>query len=216
MSAGDRLLLQDALAAAACIQDMWGLRGPDVLLVGSARRQRPDVGDLEFTCRAPAEGGPDVLFEAMDRTMAVEGLFGASTVPVAKPLKGFKRGFGYCDVLVDLHRQDNGAEFQVRVQIHRWAWDGANRGWIELMRTGPTDFGQWFLHAWKRHHGIQPEADASRDGRLIGVDGVPVPTPREEDAFTACGLTWIEPERREAFMANLNRNRSRDAAFLRS
>lgn len=201
MSTGDRLPLIDALLAAECIAGMWGLDREACPLVGSARRRAITVGDLEFIAPLPAPGVRDELFDRMDLTMGTGGLFGEGTVPVAKPLKGFKRGFGYCDTLVDVTNQATGQGFAIRVQIHRYAADGSNRGWIELMRTGPAEFGQFFLRAWKARHCIAPELEASIDGHLVNAARQRVPTPTEADAFRCCGLEPVEPTRRDAFAA---------------
>ena len=209
----NRLSLQDARAAAECVAGLWGLDTPDVLLAGSARRQRESVGDLEFTCRRPAEGEPDPLFARMAPTVRMGGLFaGDDKQPgvVAEALKGFVHHFGYADLLVDLVRTD-GVEFKVRVQLHRWEPDGVNRGWIELMRTGPVEFGKWFLNTWRRRWHLKGES--SVDGRLVDGAGRPVPCPTERACFMAAGVEFIEPERRDAFAQLRNGSTSRDKAF---
>lgn len=197
MSAGARLRLADALAAAECIRGMWGLDAPACALVGSARRETITVGDLEFIAPMPEAIANDDLFDRMDRTMQTEGLFGAGTVPLARPLKGFRRGFLYCDTLVDLTNQATGEGLSVRVQIHRYAADGSNRGWIQLMRTGPAEFGEWFLRQWKSRHAIPPDQRASIDGHLVGPHGGRIPTPSEADCFVECGMKYVEPDRRD-------------------
>ena len=205
---GDRLKLHDALAAAECIRGMWGLDPETCLLVGSARREAISVGDLEFCAPMPAPGTRDELFERMDLTMQTGGLFGAGTVPVAQPLKGFRNRFYYCDTRVDLTHQETGKELSVRVQIHRYEADGSNRGWIELMRTGPSEFGEWFLAAWKAFWKMPIGRRASIDGHLVNDVGARVPTPTEADCFRQIGMAWISPDRRDAF-AEAARHRSR-------
>lgn len=215
MSEGARLDLGEALGAAECIARMWGITGDDALLVGSARRRRPTVGDIEFTCRRPAPGERDVLFDAMDPTMETGGLFGAGTVPIARPLKGFKRGFGYCDCLVEVTNEITRQAVRVRVQIHRWDPDGFNRGWIELMRTGPSGFGIHFLAAWKKRWGIPPSAKASVDGMLFNAAGNQVKVATESEAFIKCGMSWVAPEQRDVFIAQVDAARGRDQAYAR-
>lgn len=211
----NRLSLAEARAAAECVAGLWGLNTPDVLLVGSVRRQRDSVGDLEFTCRRPAEGEPDPLFARMAPTVRVGGLFAAEDdrpEVVATGLKGFVTHFAYTDLLVDLTRTD-GVPFAVRVQIHRWEPDGVNRGWIELMRTGPLEFGKWFLNTWRRRW--QLKGEASVDGMLVYGSGHPAATPTEADCFRLAGINFIEPDRRDAFAAQRGGTTHRDQAFLR-
>lgn len=211
----NRLSLEEAKAAATCIVGLWGLHTPDVLLVGSARRQRESVGDLEFTCRRPAECERDVLFEAMSPTVRLGGLFAADDERpevVAEALRGFSPHFGYADLIVDLTRTD-GHPFRVRVQIHRWDPDGLNRGWIEIMRTGPVEFGMWFLKAWKRRWDLKGEA--SIDGRLVDGAGQQVPVRTELEAFKAAGMNYVEPDRRDAVALASMGQKQRTESFLR-
>lgn len=202
MSDGARLSLMEAQAAAACVAQLWGMTTPDVLLVGSTRRQRPTVGDLEFTCRRPADDEPDELFSRMVPHIRIGGLFAgtADDDKIGDAVKGFRSHFAYCDMLLNLHEPcPGGRELVVRVQIHRWDPDGLNRGWIELMRTGPAEFGEWYLRAWKRRWNIHGAGRASIDGRLVDAGGRPVPTRTEAECFRLCGLNYIEPDRRDAF-----------------
>lgn len=216
MSAGARLALEDAQAAAACVAWLWGLNTPDALLVGSARRCRPTVGDLEFTCRGVAEGEPDPLYDRMAKTVRLGGLFADRDADLpAEAVKGFSRGFAYTELLVHLRHDPTGAMTPVSVQVHRWDADESNRGWIELMRTGPLEFGQWFLSAWKKCWGIDPACQASIDGHLVDRSGARVSVVTEREAFRLCGLKWVAPHERDSFMAQVNAARARDQMYTR-
>jgi hypothetical protein len=216
MSEGNRLPLEDAQAAAAFIMLMWGLNTPDAMLAGSARRRRPTVGDLEFTCRGVAEGEPDPLYDRIAKTVRLGGLFGERDADLpAEAVKGFKRWFGYCELVVHLVHNPTGTAFSVPVQIHRWDANGSNRGWIELMRTGPLDFGIWFLTAWKKRWGIKPDHRASSEGTLYDGQGKAVWVATELEAFQMAGLKYVEPHERDAFMAQVNSARARDQMYTR-
>ncbi len=201
MSEGARLSLEDALAAATCVVNLWGLTTPDVLLVGSVRRRRPDVGDLEFTCRRPREDESDLLYDRMAPHVRVGGLFSATDEGrVAEAIKGFSKHFGYADLRLDLTNEATGKSLVIRVQIHRWEPDGHNRGWIELMRTGPQAFGIWFLKQWKARWHIPGNKEASHEGSLVDAAGNQVAVPTELDCFRRSGIPFIEPDARDAYI----------------
>lgn len=202
MSAGPRLPIGIAQEAARWLSGLWGLDQHAGLVVGSVRRGALDVGDLEFACRAPAPGKPDTLYDAIAETLETEGLFGASTVPVARTVAGVKRGFWAASMTVAMTHEASGQVIEaLPVQIFRWAADDRNRGWVTLRCTGPGEFGKWFLARWKRVYGIHPDAKASVDGHLVDRHGVIVPVLSEQECFEKCGMGWIDPSNRGKVVA---------------
>lgn len=204
MSSGPRLALKDAEGAALYLMQEWGMRGPDCMVVGSVRRQRPDVGDLELIAPLPPESARDELHDRIVASLppppaATDGLF-AAPAAIAKrqalrgaALKGLKPGFRSCELLVELLRKSTGEWHSLSVQIHRYT--PQNRGWIELMRTGPSELGILFLERWKKVYGLG-DSEASRSGHLRNSYGDIVPVRTEEEAFEKCGIPYVPPERR--------------------
>lgn len=197
MSAGPRLPLERADEAAACLMRWWGLEGTDAVVVGSVRRREPDVGDLEILApaahAAPLFGG-DPLYE---RIVAGVGRDRATDSPEVIPLRGLKPGFAAASLIACLFDTRTGHTIQMPVQVFRC--ESGCWGWAMLMRTGPADFGRWFLWQWKRAHGIPPERPASVDGWLVDARGERVPTETEAVCFREINLPVCPPERRRAF-----------------
>jgi len=197
MSAGARIPLEHADALAHRLYAAWSL-GAESIVVGSVRRRRDWVGDLELVmpCREPGE---DVEFSRIEATMgqkAEGGLFGG--VPaLGRPLRGLKPGFLAASLLVSLDETR-----EVGVQIFRYT--PRNRGWLLLERTGPMDFGRWFLGQWKVARGIptgDPKFRGSRDDHLLDRLGEIVDVFEEAECFKLAGVPYIAPHQRDAFMA---------------
>lgn len=197
MSTGARIPLARAQAVAAYLIDLWQLEGAHI--VGSVRRQRAEVGDLEMVIPAVSPTySIDSAYLAMEPTLAKTGtssLFDAPRRdPIGRALRGFNVGFLACSLEVGIKGTT------IPVQIYRYT--PQNFGWIMLMRTGPADFGKWFLGRWKDRHNIDHKSVlASMNGHLVDRHGAVIPTPTEDDAFALCGLKPLAPERRDEFVA---------------
>ena len=220
MSDGPRMTLDQARQVAKRLMTAWGIgeRRPDgqyaSLFAGSIRRQRPLVGDIDIV--APAVTGikkpvaaDDPLFARIDATMsnpyidqrnplfagacpAIEGEI------IGTAVKGLKPGFLAASIAL---RLEGGG--QIPVQVFRYV--PSNRGWVILQKTGPSDFGKWFLGKWKEHYGIPrgvDDANASVANHLLDGAGEMVHVPTEAEAFRLCGLAEIPPEQRDAFIEN--------------
>ncbi|MCW5777340.1 MAG: hypothetical protein KIS87_12955 [Phycisphaeraceae bacterium] len=197
MSAGPRLPLEHADAAAAFIMRCWGLEPPAAVVVGSVRRREPEVGDLEII--APA-ADPSPLFGGdplCERLLACVGSRRPDNMPEVTPLRGLKPGFAAASMTVSLY--DVGGRQMLHLPVQIFRYEPGNRGWHELMRTGPADFGRWFLTQWKRVHRIPHEQPASVNGWLVDASGERVIVERESDCFREINLPVCPPERRRAF-----------------
>lgn len=53
MSTGPRIPLARAVAAAQAVMALWGMTAPSCQIVGSVRRRKPDVGDIEIIAPLP-------------------------------------------------------------------------------------------------------------------------------------------------------------------
>lgn len=213
MSEGPRILLSEAVQVFNQLRDLW--RCPGLEVVGSVRRGLPHVGDLEVIAEIPAlamrkdaRRQDDPLFAAINATMhnpwvedARGGLFdprpetqSIEQLPrVGRAIRGLRPGFKACSLEVDPWGKT------IPLQVYRYT--PINRGWITLMRTGPSEFGQWFLGRWKRHWRIRDGEQASKDGCLVNAAGEPVETPDEHETFRLCGMEWIAPQVREQVAA---------------
>jgi len=221
MSEGPRLPHAKASAVAAALFEKWDLSGllPDhsaaCVVVGSVRRRRDEVGDLEIVAPVPpaAPGrkltsADDPLFRRINASMSnpwvdeSNALFFATASdagpePIGTAVRGLKPGFLACSLIIRPW-----PDVEIPCQIFRYTPD--NRGWLLIDRTGPRDFGIWFLWRWKVRYGI-PVADeqrrASVDGHLVDAGGNVISVPTEQEAFRLAGVPYVPPEQRDTFMA---------------
>lgn len=203
MSAGPRIQLGAAQAAAAVLMKLWELPA-ESMIVGSVRRGRRDVGDLELLTPAVDRSiarNSDAVYVAIDRTVRPggTGLFGGGesgpTQQMGEALKGLQPGFLAASLRMSL--RINGDELVLPVQVFRArpeAW-----GWAAIMRTGPDDFNKYILTRWKKAFGIPDTAPASVSGQLVDVQGVPVETRTEADVFRLARMTTVEPGDRDGY-----------------
>lgn len=204
MSEGARIPLERAERAAEMLTSLWRSGastgpGPELVVVGSVRRRKDTVGDLEFLARRPADGEKckyDPLYDAIARTMPSDALFTAvGGSPIGDIVKGFKRGFANASFLI---RLAGSPQTVLKVEVYRA--DLSTMGWHMLMRTGPAEFGKWFLGRWKDAFGIPATRPASVGGVLCDAEGQPVPVFTEEECFQKIRRSYVAPEHREAFV----------------
>ena len=221
MSQGVRIPLATAQRVATFLFERWGMDSATCLVVGSVRRERPTVGDLEILAPLPQEAvrggvagpiGPehDPLFRRINASMqhpwCHEGgaLFAkpATEGPIdviGDAVSGLAPGFRSLNLRVFGKAGPQDPVAELPVQVYRST--PANHGWMMVMRTGPAEFGQWFLHQWKLAHGIpvgNAAHPASLNGHLVDARRAVVPVLTEREAFDKAGLTYIEPRLRDA------------------
>lgn len=153
---------------------------------GSVRRARETVGDLEFTAPAQPLGGKASLFEAP----ANDDLHDAIKATIDKGHGVAGRGLRPHFLAASLTMKMRGEEGTITVPVQVFRYTPANRGWVEIMRTGPDEFGRLFLHEWKQRWG---GSKGSVDGHLVGSAGERIGVPTEAHAFDLCGLPWVDP-----------------------
>lgn len=199
MSTGTRIPLEKAHAVARALCERWALAPSDVHIVGSVRRRRPDVGDLELVMPAQ-DAGCDALCGRLQATMAGDGLFaGAASLAgdvIGRAVSGLKPGFLAASLVVRPYPPD-----ELPVQLYRYTPE--NFGWMMIERTGPMEFGRWFLAQWKRHWNIPAGGKASIDNHLRDAGGNLIRIESERAAFNLCGMQAVEPEDRDEFMARM-------------
>lgn len=162
------------------------------LMVGSMRRQKPTVGDIEFLIfpkyGPPPEGSavqlgmfqghPDVnLFEAqLELFTEFSGLHpGDKNGPKLK-------NFTY-EVLT-------GDQPVIPVEVFICE-DPDSWGLLLALRTGPADLTEWLAKRAKKLKGI-----TWKDAHLWDGDGNMIPTPTEASFFNALQLPTLQPQRR--------------------
>lgn len=166
---GTRLCLADALAMA---KDIGRQIDGEAYAVGSVRRKKPEVGDIEILVHQDAEIMLDV---------------GAGPL-LPGEYESIKGGPG---------KRDDWKYWQLKhvasdVNIDLFRFDNANRGSMMLIRTGPREFSQGFVMALKRQ-GLR-----HMDGYIRSLHGGPsfIPCPDERKAFKFAAMTYIVPEKR--------------------
>lgn len=112
-------------------------------------------------------------------------------------LKGLKPGFHQASVI--LHVRHPHAK-QVKIEVYRYETEGperlGNKGWQQMIRTGPREMGMHVLACWKR----VTDGGKSQDGYPCTANGERVACPTEHQAFKLAGLPYIEPERRDSWI----------------
>lgn len=171
-------------------------------VVGSVRRCRQVVHDVELIAPMPAEGQVDRLWTAInDQAPDTSDLFAPQgpAKPVIRIVKGVKPLFAHARIQVKLKSDVAGGDAWLPIEIYRYDTDATktNRGWIELMRTGPADFGKWFLMKWHDKWQLRPDRSASVDGYLRDEYEAIVPVATEKEAFEKCGIAYVAPDQRD-------------------
>ncbi len=235
MSDGARVPLDRARRIAEALVERWDLTGlrpdhtPECLVVGSVRRQSPEVGDLEIIAPLPERltGKPtaadDPLFSRINAAMENPWsddrapLFGPRLEPAQTPMgrivKGLRPGFLAASLEVRPWTTPPLNQIVLPVEVYRYT--AANRGWVTLMRTGPSAFGQWFLAKWKKAMGIpfDDRHQASIDGHLVTATGAVYPVATEEECFRVIGIKPLAPEDRGEFMERVRAAREAGRSF---
>jgi len=205
MSAGERLPLSVAEGAAGYLLNAWGVAEKDATVVGSVRRGRQDVGDLEI-CMPLERPDRDEMYKTIHASATQEGgLFEApADVPPITVVQGLRPGFKQARLIV--HISYEGRPIALPVEIYRF--EAGARAWSIIMRTGPRDFGMFFLRRWKAAYSIPASQVASSEGMLVDRYGKPVPISGEREAFDRAGIGWVDPLERDRFAATIAEGRA--------
>lgn len=181
-------------------------------IVGSVRRGKAEVKDVEILCQPKIITDPGALLagneiSALDRH--VERLTGGPTL--AAPATGREPSLTF-----DCHVKRNGSRYK------RLLWNGelvielyavmppARWGALMVIRTGPADFCR-LLVTGQRHGGAMPDDHCEHGGSLRNLlrgQGEIIDTPEEEDFFAVLDVPWWPPsERSEERLRNFLRAR---------
>lgn len=210
MSAGPKIPAERAIKAVHYLLELLGARlDPDrsddpmtLALVGSIRRDAPMVSDIDLI--SPwVNGDHDPLHAGLVRLFGDPAraekspLFAAAddTLRLGIYLNGLYRNFKRAAVLVKL----KGPPYcEIKVEFHRYTpGPQGNRGWIEMIRTGPAEWGRMCCIRWKH----KTPNGTSENGFLVDGEGEVHPTPDEASVFRLLGLQYIPPAARTEVLA---------------
>lgn len=192
MSSGARIPREQADRLAIAIIKLINPSCERLAIVGSLRRGKPDVGDIEllavprlverFDMFGMSHGTEVDALDDRCRELVARGIFQNRLDKADRPAFGSKykrllfRGVG-----LDLFAVSEPAEWGV----------------LSIIRTGSADFSHRFVTPVEQG-GWMPAGMVCRDGALWDlVTGSKFPTPEEHDAFAAIGGAYVEPSERE-------------------
>lgn len=181
--------LSEALIVAAQVEPELSLLCDRVLLVGSARRQRPWVHDIDFVVIPQGE-----LIEKKGKLV---------------PMPGHNRWFEITPVLKEILNAKEiktGGEDIITLEVDGIQVD-INRAteytWaiLSVVKTGSPDFN---IELCKRAQALgmklSPYAGIYKNGELLNLTS-------EEDVFKTLQLPFIQPDRRDGAVADLRAGR---------
>jgi DNA polymerase/3'-5' exonuclease PolX len=178
VSTGNKIPYSDALATAQSLEAALQPYCERILIAGSLRRQKAQVGDLELVVIRRVE--PEI------------DMFGQETGRLIDLLTSGLTTLGITDF------RKNGERFK------QFSWEGkpvdlfiatpATWGCVATIRTGSADFSHWLVTD-KRRGGACPAMYQFSGGRIHWGNTM-LQTPSERDVFEALELDWIEPVER--------------------
>lgn len=181
MSTAIKTPFSEAYAVAIDLMNRLDRACDRLLIAGSIRRQKPEIGDIELV--------------VLPRMEPVTDLFGENVPGLARSALD--------DALAqlgELHYTRNGErykqfEYEGR-SIDLFIATPETWGCVATIRTGSADFSKWLVTA-RKYGGACPSHLHFKDGRIWNGASA-LETPGEHDVFAALGIEWIEPaERRE-------------------
>lgn len=192
MSEGTRIPLAEAHVLADELVALLSPYCERLEVVGSIRRQRPTIGDVELLAVPIAQVGLDLfgfqatppvymLDEACQGMVHDDGVLGHRLDKNGRPAFGarYKR-LSYKEVGLDLFSVLSPAQWGV----------------LSVIRTGSADFSQRLVTPLEKG-GWMPRNLLCRDGALWTTDGHKLVTPSEQDVFAFLGRPYVAPELRE-------------------
>ncbi len=148
-------------------------------IAGSARRKKPEVGDIEIVCipmqEIVIEKTEDLFYESKHNYQVHHGF--VEEVNKLEKVKGEPTGKYTQRILPE------------GIKLDLFMANKDNWGYILAIRIGPDGYSKYLADTWVRqgYKGV--------DGMLT-KNGVPIPVPEEKDLFWLLGLEYVEPEYR--------------------
>lgn len=192
MSEGTRIPLAEARAIAGELLALLNPYCERLEVVGSIRRERPTIGDIELL--------------AVPRLVDRFDMFGLPTG------QDFDVLADYCTQMVRhgllTHRPDKNGRSAFGSRYKRLSYQGigldlfsvlqpAQWGVLSVIRTGSADFSHRLVTPVEQG-GWMPQGMYCRDGALwCATQDTAFETPEEADVFAAIGRSYVPPEQRE-------------------
>ena len=179
MSTGKRIPLAIAEQLAERIASELTPHVQRLQVVGSIRRRRPMVGDIEMVAEP---------LELRDMFGSPSGIYDVGRIRevLNKRVGRVARGGLRLMKVVDVYRMI-GVSLDLFLVHPPAQW-----GSIVAIRTGPKNFSQWCVTRMRRR------GYRHRDGHAVIEDtGELIPTPTEEDFFRIAGVGYLEPWERD-------------------
>lgn len=186
-----RVPLEEASEIAEHLVALLALSCHRVVIAGSIRREKPDIGDVDLVCEPkvrplvdmfgdPTGEGVDELHDRLcdlERLGTVEKRRNAIGIPAWG--KQLKRAT-YRGLAVD-----------IRACHDRDSW-----GFWLLISSGPAAFNKALVTP-RYQGGLLPSGFEVKDGFRLYKHGGRVLTPTEESVFEALSIPWIPPSERK-------------------
>lgn len=157
-----------------------------IIVAGSIRRGKPEVGDIEIVCIPKVHVQPTLdMFGEQSGTITRDAL----KIVISEWVENANNG------LRCLKGGDRYMQFALPQGINLDLFivrPPAQWGVIATIRTGPADYSHWLVTK-RQYGGALPSHMMVRDGALYYADGTLIPTPEEVDFFCALNLPWCEP-----------------------
>lgn len=156
-----------------------------IKVVGSVRRRRTFVSDIEILAEPSFDANPESLFEddsynclhgELDKLLAL-GVIGKD--PFNPKWGNRYRRFLFEGIHVDCF---------ICLPPAHW-------GVLEFIRTGPVTFTKPYI-TQAQHGGLLPPGFKVEDGQLLDASGFPCHVPDEQAFFDILGRRYVEPELR--------------------
>lgn len=178
MSTGAKIPYETALASAEALLAALEPYCTRLLIAGSLRRRRSEVGDLELVVSRRVEPELDMFGEPTGRLIDLlsQGLRALDITDFRKNGERFKR-FSWSGMPVDL-----------------FIATPATWGCVATIRTGSADFSHWLVTD-KRHGGACPAMYSFKEGHIY-QGATAMETSEERQVFELLELDWIEPVER--------------------
>lgn len=188
MSTGVRVPRHEALQVARSLVEYFTPATHRIVIAGSLRRVRPDVGDIELVAVPVRVDSPDGFFAQTEQnllTLAVDDAIAAGTL--TEHPDDPKRGERYSKLL---HPASG-------LQVDLFSAREDTFGLILLIRTGPAEYSHRFVTDLRRRGLHVGQGELHRGGLGCGTVACEViPTPTEIDVYAAARWAWVAPEDR--------------------
>lgn len=160
-----------------------------IRVAGSIRRGKPEVHDIEIVCIPRMQDSTAGEEDRLAKTMQI--MLEKTLINRDRPRKDTKKNpFGPKYYRINYLAGPYGKQGAKWYPIDLFTATKENWGLIYLLRTGSGDFNKWFVQQGY-DYGVRVK------NGMVEVDGEPVETPEEIDAFRLLHVEYRDPSMRE-------------------